>query len=217
MPPALAAPAPGLLSPGVDIAAAVFGPRIAGFRVLVPVAPALPLPAGCAQATIRLVRMPGAPGAFSLCNAFIRTPAGAPVFGLAGLGIPDTPDACGLALPGADSIGSTAFLKTHRALAATGLGLAFAAARAEPACRALLGSAPMALSVIGASLAGVAVRQGRCLLDRWMNDVGGPAGAGERTRCAITGGSAVAAAPDPKWHGNRSTGRLTSSRVLCKQ
>ena len=161
--------------------------------------------------------MPGAPGAFPLCNAFIRTPAGAPVFGLAGLGIPDTPDACGHALPGADSIDSTAFLKTHRALAASGLGLAFAAAGAKSACHALLGSAPMALAVFGASLVGVAVRHGRCLLDRWMNGVGGPAGAGEKTRCAITGGSAVAAAPDPRWHGNRSTGRLTSSRVPCKQ
>ena len=217
MPPALAAPAPGLPSPGVDIAAAVFGPRIAGFRVSFPVAPALPLPAGYAQPTIRLVRMPAAPGAFSLCDAFIRTPAGAPVFGLAGLGIPDTPDACGLALPGADSIGSTAFLKTHCALAAPGLGLAFAATRAEPACRALFGSAPMAFPVIGTSLLEVAVRHGRCLLDRWMKDVGGPAGAGEKTRCAITGVSAVAAAPDPRWHGNRSTGRLIWSRVLCKR
>ena len=200
MPLALAAPAPGLPSPGVDIAPAVFRPRIAGFRVSFPVASALPLPAGCAQPMIGLVRMPGAP-----------------VFGLAGLGIPDTPDACGLSLPGADSIGSTAFLKTHRALAASGLGLAFAAARAEPTCRALLGSAPMAFPVIGASLAGVAVRHGRCLLDRWMNDVGGPAGAGENSRWAPTGGSAVAAEPDPRWHGNRSTGRLTSCRVPCRQ
>ena len=216
MPPALAAPAPGLPSPGVDIAAAVFGPRIAGFRVSFPVAPALPLPAGYAQPTIRLVRMPGAPGAFSLCDAFIRTPAGAPVFGLAGLGIPDTPDACGLALPGADSIGSTAFLKTHRALTAARLRTMVSTARADTLGAALFGSPPMALAIAGASLVGVAVRHGRCLLDRWMNDVGGPAGAGENSRWAPTGVSAVAAEPDPRWHGNRSTGRLTSSRVLCK-
>ena len=217
MPPALAAPAPGLPSPGVDIAAAVFRPRIAGFGVLGPVAPALPRPAGCAQPTIRLVRMPGAPGAFSLCNASVRTPAGAPVFGLAGLGIPDTPDACGLALPGADSIGSTAFFEATFALAAARLRTMVSTARADTLGAALFGSEPMALSVIGASLVGVAVRHGRCLLDRWMNDVGGPAGAGERTRWAPTGGSAVAAEPDPRWHGNRSIGRLTSSRVPCRQ
>ena len=176
----------------------------------------MPLPAGCAQPTIRLVRMPGAPGAFPLCNASVRTPAGAPVFGLAGLGIPDTPDACGLALPGADSIGSTAFFEATFALTAARLRTTVSTARADTLGAALGGSPPMAFLVIGASLAGVAVRHGRCLLERWMNDVGGPAGAGGKTRCAITGGSAVAAAPDPRWHGNRSTGRLTSSRVLCK-
>ena len=100
MPPALAAPAPGQPSPGVDIAPAVFRPRIAGYRVSVPVAPALPLPAGCAQPTIRLVRMPGAPGAFPLCNASVRTPAGAPVFGLAGFRVADSPDAGSPALAG---------------------------------------------------------------------------------------------------------------------
>ena len=160
MPPALAAPAPSQPSPGVDIAVAVFGPRIAGFRVSFPVAPALPLTAGCAQPTIRLVRMPGAPGAFSLCNTFIRTPAGAPVFVPADLRIPDALDAGRLVLPGPESIGGPAFLETDRALAAAGIGSVPSTPWAEPPRTAVLGTPAMALTVPGTSLVMIAVRHG---------------------------------------------------------
>ncbi len=215
--PALAAPVPGQLSAGTNVAAPVFHSRVPGFRVPFPVAAALPIAASPAQPPVRLAVVLAAPGTKPSCNPFIGTPAGAPVFGLAGLRVPDAPDACGLALAGPALTGHTAFLQATFALTAARLRFVVTAARADALRSAPFGTQPMPLPVLGASLVGVAVRHGRCLLDRWMDDMGGPAGAGERTRRAPTGGSASAAGSGPRWHGNRSIGRQTSSRVRCKR
>ncbi|MCZ0951653.1 MAG: hypothetical protein OXJ56_03630 [Rhodospirillaceae bacterium] len=149
-----------------------------------------------AQPPVRLVRTPAAPGTIAPRSALVDALAGAAVFGLADLGTSDSLDAGGLALAGPATVGGSAFLKTDRALAAAGLRRTVTAPRAKPHRAAPFGALAMALATIGAPL-DISMGHWVRLPDRCNEGIGGPAGAGEGTRCAITGESA-AAASDPR-------------------
>ena len=174
------------------------------------------LAAGCAQAPVGLVRVEAAPATHALGHTCLGPLAGAPVFGLPGLGIPDAFNAGVTAPGGSAATRSTALLETDRALAAAGIRSVPSTPWAEPPRTAVLGTPAMALTVPGTSLVVIAVRHGGCLPDRWMDGIGGPAGTGGRTRCAPTGETAVGAESDPRWHGTRSTARPSGPRAPCR-